>query len=147
MECFGNGLSDGLHALVFVDNHDNQRSGGVLTYKDGYLYKLAVGFLIAQDYGFKRVMSSYYFDNSDQGPPGSRPNGGTGDCGNGWVCEHRWSSIMNMAKFANAAVGTGVENWEGGYNYLGFARGNKAFVAMGDLGREFYTGLPDGEYC
>ena len=26
-------------------------------------------------------------------------------------------------------------------------RGNKGFVAMGDLGKEYYTGLPDGEYC
>ena len=54
---------------------------------------------------------------------------------------------MNMVRFSNAAVGTGVENWEGGNNYLGFSRGNKAFVAMGNLNREFYTGLPDGEYC
>lgn len=42
-------------------------------------------------------MSSYYFDNSDQGPPGSAPNP-KGDCGNGWVCEHRWSSIAKMVK-------------------------------------------------
>ena len=90
-------------------------------------------------------MSSYYFDNSDQGPPG-----------NGWVNEHRyfsiesfiqhyinencrtlyminahnkwhfklyrWSSIMNMVQFANKVVGTGVENWQAGYNYLGFSR-------------------------
>ena len=44
---FGNGLTDGLHSVVFVDNHDNQRTGGVLTYKDGYFYKLAVGFLVS----------------------------------------------------------------------------------------------------
>ena len=55
---------------MFVDNHDNQRSGGVLTYKEDYNYKLGVGFLLAHPYGFKRVMSSYYFDNNDQGPPG-----------------------------------------------------------------------------
>ena len=53
---------------------------------------------MGQDYGFKRVMSSYYFDNYDAGPPGSQPNGGQGDCGNGWVCEHRWNSIGNMVQ-------------------------------------------------
>ena len=53
---------------------------------------------MGQDYGFKRVMSSYYFDNHDTGPPGSQPNGGQGDCGNGWVCEHRWNSIGNMVQ-------------------------------------------------
>ena len=98
------GLSDGLHAVVFVDNHDNQRghgSGGdlILNYKDDYMYKLAQGFMMAQPYGFKRVMSSYDFSDTDQGPPGSPPNPASqGGCGNGWVCEHRWSSIMNMAQ-------------------------------------------------
>merc|ERR1712098_735003 len=79
--------------------------------------------------------------NTDQGPPGGRPNSFPDACGNGWTCEHRWSSIMNMVRFANVAVGTGVENWDGGDHYLGFSRGSKAFVAMGNLNREFYTGL------
>ena len=52
-----------------------------------------------------------------------------------------------QVRFANAAVGEGVGNWQAGQNYLGFSRGSKAFVAMGDLNREFDTGLPDGEYC
>merc|ERR1711983_364237 len=129
------GMADGMHAVVFVDNHDNQRG------------QVGAAFLLAHDYGFKRIMSSYYFDNTDAGPPGSQPASFPNACGNGWTCEHRWSSIMNMVQFANAAVGESVTNWEGGNNYLGFARGNKAFVAMGNLNREFYTGLPDGEYC
>ena len=29
---------------------------------------------------------------------------------------------MNMVQFANKVVGTGVENWQAGYNYLGFSR-------------------------
>ena len=46
-------------------------------------YKVASAFMIAHDYGFKRVMSSYYFSNTDQVPqnnckcgekvPGSSP--------------------------------------------------------------------------
>ena len=93
------GLADGLHALTFLDNHDNQRghggAGGVLTHDEPYNYKLATGFHLAHDYGFKRVMSSYFFDNTDAGPPAVQagPN-----CENGWVCEHRWSSIMNMVQ-------------------------------------------------
>jgi len=147
----GWGMVDGLHAMVFVDNHDNQRghggAGGVLTAcgpdHNDWNYKIGAAFLLAHDYGFKRIMSSYYFTNTDAGPPGGAPNCYTGT----WTCEHRWSSIMNMVQFANAVVGTGVENWDGGNYYLGFARGNKGFVAMGNLNREFYTGLPDGEYC
>ena len=67
--------------------------------QNDYQYKLAVGFMLAQPYGFKRVMSSYDFYDSDQGPPGSQPNSiSQGACGNGWICEHRWSSILNMAQ-------------------------------------------------
>merc|ERR1712029_1021696 len=133
---FGNGLSDGLHAVVFTDNHDNQRGhgngGDVLTYKNDYQYKLAVGFMLAQPYGFKRVMSSYDFYDSDQGPPGSQPNSiSQGACGNGWICEHRWSSILNMAQFANAVAGTGLENWRVKEGSLGFSRGNKGFFCHG----------------
>ena len=54
---------------------------------------------------------------------------------------------MNMVQFANVAVGEPVQNWQAGNNFLGFSRGSKAFVAMGDLGKDFNTGLPDGEYC
>ncbi len=38
------GFIDGLYAVVFVDNHDSQRDGYILTYNDccnGYEYKLA----------------------------------------------------------------------------------------------------------
>ena len=52
---------------------------------------------------------------------------------------------MNMVQFANVAVGEPVQNWQAGNNFLGFSRGSKAFVAMGDLGKDFNTGLPDGE--
>eukprot|EP00095_Tigriopus_kingsejongensis_P003521 maker-scaffold522_size146686-snap-gene-0.16 protein:Tk03521 transcript:maker-scaffold522_size146686-snap-gene-0.16-mRNA-1 annotation:"alpha-amylase a precursor" len=149
----GDGMIDGLHSLVFIDNHDNQRghggAGGVLTYKDDYLYKMATAVMLAHDYGFKRVMSSYEFTDSDQGPPGSQPPSMTEQpCGNGWVCEHRWAPIMNMVQFGNVVVGEPVENWQVKDGSLGFSRGAKGFVAVGDLrGVEFYTGLPDGEYC
>ena len=36
-------------------------------------------------------MSSYYFDDSDQGPPNTSPG-----CGDKWVCEHRWKSIGKL---------------------------------------------------
>lgn len=66
-------------------------------------YTMGVCFSLAHDYGFMRIMSSYYFDNSDQGPPGSSyggtddvPINGDGTCGGGWVCEHRWNAITQM---------------------------------------------------
>ena len=81
----------------------------------------------------------------DQGPPSSNANQ---NCFGEWVCEHRWSSIMNMVKFANFAAGEPIENWQENGNTLGFSRGSKAFFAMGDLvNTGFNTGMPDGTYC
>lgn len=59
-------------ALVFVDNHDNQRGHGaggdqILTYKDAKLYKMAIAFMLAHTYGTPRVMSSFYFEDTNQG--------------------------------------------------------------------------------
>merc|ERR1719187_2297340 len=82
----GWGMADGMHAAVFVDNHDNQRghggAGGVLTASgpdhNDWQYKIGSAFLLAHDYGFKRIMSSYYFSNTDAGPPGGAPLCGDG---------------------------------------------------------------------
>lgn len=52
-----------------------------------------------------------------------------------------------MIEFANAVDGTPVENWVGESSTVAFSRGNVGFFAMGNLGREFTTGLPDGDYC
>ncbi|XP_026085364.1 pancreatic alpha-amylase-like isoform X4 [Carassius auratus] len=54
-------------AVVFVDNHDNQRGHGaggasVLTFWDSRLYKIATGLMLAHPYGVTRVMSSYLWD-------------------------------------------------------------------------------------
>lgn len=59
-------------ALVFVDNHDNQRENGaggteILNYKFRKMYIMAVAFMLAHPYGIPRIMSSFYFDLIDQG--------------------------------------------------------------------------------
>ncbi len=73
-------------------------------------------------------------------------------CGNGWVCEHRWRQIYNMAKFRNIAADDPVANWwDNGSNQIAFSRGNKAFIAInndnGPIHQKLHTGLPAGNYC
>lgn len=68
----GWGFMDSRYALVFVDNHDNQRGHGaggdnILTYKQSKQYKMATAFKLAHPYGSTRVMSSFDFNDSDQG--------------------------------------------------------------------------------
>lgn len=62
--------------LAFIDNHDNQRDPHpyVPTYKNGDQYAMCVGFMFAWNYGYPRVISSYYFISSDQGPPNYGPS-------------------------------------------------------------------------
>ncbi len=156
-------------AIVFIDNHDNQRGHGggghVLTHKDGRLYELASVFMLAWPYGYPQVMSSYAFATGDtsKGPP-SDSNGRTKNVScisptaasaatNGWICEHRWNSIAAMVGFRNATQANFqmTDWWTNGSNQIAFGRGNLGFVVINNenasLVRKFRTQLPAGEYC
>jgi hypothetical protein len=63
------GFLNSTDALVFVDNHDNQRSNGkfILTYKNSKQYKMATAFAAAFPYGHLRLMSSFAFSDIDHG--------------------------------------------------------------------------------
>ncbi|EDS30101.1 alpha-amylase 1 [Culex quinquefasciatus] len=151
-------------ALVFVDNHDNQRGHGaggsdVLTHKIPKNYKMASAFMLAHPFGIPRIMSSFFFNDGDQGPPQDgngnlvSPSINPDDsCGNGWACEHRWRQIYNMVGFRNAAKGTGINDWwDNGGNQMAFCRGGSGFVAFNlegyDLNQWLQTCLPAGDYC
>ncbi|XP_003704434.3 alpha-amylase isoform X2 [Megachile rotundata] len=146
-------------SLVFVDNHDTQRDSNVLTYKMSKQYKMAVAFMLAHPFGTPRVMSSFDFQDRDQGPP-QDSNGNLvspkinpdNTCGNGWVCEHRWRQIYNMVRFRNVVRGTNVVNWwDNNGNQIAFCRGNAGFIAINgdrsDLRATLNTCLPAGQYC
>ncbi|CAH1397787.1 unnamed protein product [Nezara viridula] len=144
-------------SVVFVDNHDTQRDGindrPALTYKQGKQYKMAVGFMLAWSHTRARVMSSYYFDKKEQGPP-SYPVIVNEDltCSGGWVCEHRWHQIYNMVAFAKVVEGTAVSHWWDNGNYqIAFSRGSEGFIAINaedkDLDSEIQTSLEPGVYC
>ncbi|CAF1544604.1 unnamed protein product [Rotaria magnacalcarata] len=164
---FGTGwgmINDG-DAQIMVDNHDNQRGhgagGDILTFFDGRLYKIATAFMLAWPYGYPVIMSSYNFNRADdgQGPP-SDGSGNTNSviinsdlsCGGGWICEHRWRQIYNMARFRNVAGFESVQNWwDNGNNQIAFSRGSRAFIVINnddvDLNQSLRTGLPAGQYC
>jgi len=143
------------NALVFIDNHDNQRGHGaggqnILTFRVPRMYKMATAFMLAHPYGTTRVMSSYYWDQDWQGgsdrndwigPPNT--NGNTDDvtinpdltCGGGWMCEHRWRQIYNMVRFRNFVAGTKLNDWwDNGNNQIAFCRGDKGFIAINNDG-------------
>ncbi|GJQ73903.1 Amy-p [Trypoxylus dichotomus] len=159
----GWGFMNSEYALVFVDNHDNQRGHGaggeyILTYKQSKQYKMATAFMLAHPYGSTRIMSSFAFDDSEAGPPADSsdniisPGINSDDtCTNGWVCEHRWRQIYNMVGFRNAVKGTIIQNWwTNGDQQIAFCRGNRGFVALtngGSINQVMQTCLPAGTYC
>ncbi|KAK7100025.1 alpha-amylase-like isoform X2 [Littorina saxatilis] len=158
----GWGMWSGNDVVNFIDNHDNQRGhgggGGVLTHTNPRPYKAATAFMLAHPYGFPRVMSSFSFTSSDQGPPNNGGNiahvniNSDMTCGGGWVCEHRWRQMYNMVAFRNVAGSEPLKNWWSGADYqIAFSRGNKAFIAINleghDINQSLQTGLPQGTYC
>ncbi|SFD20025.1 type I pullulanase [Pseudoalteromonas denitrificans] len=146
-------------AVVFIDNHDTQRGhgggGDVLTFKSGATYDLANIFMLAWPYGYPKIMSSYDFNNSDQGPPDSNVhNGNDLNCfASEWKCEHRWQGIGNMVAFRNATRGNWFTTdwWDNNNNQIAFGRGDKGFVVINnesaDINRTFNTSLAQGQYC
>ncbi|WP_433871989.1 alpha-amylase [Saccharopolyspora sp. CA-218241] len=144
----------GEQAVVFIDNHDTQRSTPTLTYKDGATYDLAIAFELAHPYGTPQLISSFAFDDTDAGPPAAA-DGTTlpADCGDpAWVCEHRRPMIAGMAGFHVAAGDAPITNWwDNGGGQLAFGRGEVGHIAFnregGELTRTFQTSLPAGTYC
>lgn len=147
-------------AVVFVDNHDNQRGhgggGNVITFEDGRLYDLANVFMLAYPYGYPKVMSSYDFHHdTDRGAP-SVPvhNNGNLECfGTNWQCEHRWSYIAGAVDFRNNTNDnwTTTDWWDNGNNQIAFGRGSSGFVAINkedsNLTTILSTSMAAGTYC
>ncbi|CAB0028879.1 unnamed protein product [Trichogramma brassicae] len=163
------GLMHSNDAFVFTESHDSQRDANAqTTHKNPRLHKMAVAFLLAHPYGQTRVMSSFEFNNFNQGPPcnskgeiiSPKPivtNVTDGKdvnmCENGWVCEHRWRQIYQMIGFRNVVGEAPFLNWwTNNHNQIAFSRGELGFVAFNgefgvDLNVYIYTGMPTGRYC
>ncbi len=146
----GWGYLPGKQASVFVDNHDTERGGDTLSYKDGAAYTLANVFMLAWPYGSPDVHSGYEFTDRDAGPP---RGGAVGACWqDGWKCQHKWPEIRSMVAFRNAVRGTAVTNWwDNGYQAIAFGRGDRGYVVVNHEGfaltRTFQTSLAPRDYC
>ncbi|WP_243789224.1 alpha-amylase family protein [Saccharopolyspora gloriosae] len=142
-------------AVVFIDNHDTQRSEPTLTYKDGVSYDLANAFMLAYPYGTPQLISGFAFDDPDAGPPAdSDGRTSPANCADqAWVCEHQRPIIAGMAGFHQAVQGKELTNWwDDGSGRIAFGRADAGFVVInredGEItDQEFQTSLPAGTYC
>ena len=149
----GDGWLDAGQAVVFIDNHDSQRShlgDDILNYKNATAYDLATVFMLAHPYGYPVLMSSYAFDHDDDPVPASSPHDEDAGCGEAWVCEHRRDTATKMVGFRKAVAGAPLTNWTIVNDVVSFSRGDRGHVLINSGDQSFDvtvpTLLPDGTY-
>jgi len=156
LKVFGeaSGLIPSDKSLAFVQNHDTERNGSTLSYKDGATNIIATEFMLAAGYGRPEVYAGFAFTNSDDSPPANANGFITNtDCDNGaWVCNDRVTGVANMVGWHNYVGDQPTQNWyDDGVNLIAFSRGNRGWIAINNAttagSHAFATGLTRGTYC
>lgn len=155
LQNFGSGFEPSGSDAVMVTNHDLERNGSALSYKDGAAYTLATEFELAYGWGSTpSVYSGFDFSNSDQSPPADANGFVTNTvCGTGvWECSDRNQGVSNMVGFHNATQGQAVGNWwTDSNNAIAFSRGATGWISINNenstVTNTYKTGLPAGTYC
>ncbi|MEY3560920.1 MAG: hypothetical protein RL068_72 [Actinomycetota bacterium] len=150
-------------SIAFVSNHDTERNGQTLNYNQARDFELATAMMLAEDFGQPMLYSSYAFSSYDAGPYELVDGVVAADCSAGvyepqeeydpyeWICQHRWSSTINMIHFRDQVEGTAVVEKYRERGVYGFARENKGYFITNvfdkkEMSVEVQTTLPDGEY-
>jgi alpha-amylase len=147
------GLLPGDKELVFVQNHDTERNGSTLNYKDPD-NTIANEFMLAYPYGTPQVYSSFAWKTGDDSPPAD--SGGlvtnTVCDGTTWVCVDRAPGILGMVGFHNRVGRAPLANWyDDGANLIAFSRGSAGFFSTNNETAaktvHVQTGMAAGTYC
>jgi len=147
----GSGLTPSDKTLSFVQNHDTERNGDALSYKDGATNILATQYLLASGYGRPQVYAAFEWNTGDDSPPATADGLITDtDCGAGWSCTDRDAGVDALVRWHNAVgAATRADWWDDGANVISFRRG-KGWVAFNNDPAPHtiavQTGLPKGSY-
>ncbi|MFC4498881.1 MULTISPECIES: carbohydrate-binding module family 20 domain-containing protein [Streptomyces] len=146
------GILPAANSVSFVSNHDTERNGLHMSYKDGDTYRLANVFQLAYKWATPTVYSGFEFSSSDQAPPNSNGFVTDTNCSSGWYCLQRDTAITGMVKWHNAVGSAEVVNWSTkSSSVIGFARGTGGYVAINNGSSAatytFATGMADGTYA
>ncbi|MGI8459408.1 MAG: alpha-amylase [Propionibacteriaceae bacterium] len=150
----GSGLTASAKTLSFVQNHDTERNGDALNYKDGATNVLATQWLLASGYGHPQVYSGFTWATSDDSPPADAGGYVTNtDCSSAaWSCLDRNQGVNGLVGFHNY-VGTAAQSnwWDDGSNVISFSRGNRGWASFNNNTTAktitVRTGLSKGTYC
>lgn len=148
--------------VSFISNHDTERNGQTLNYKDARYFELATAMMLAEDYGQPMLYSSYAFEDYDAGPAqtpgGFSPINCDGVAGPKdeyqdleWICQHRWQSTINMIGFRDVVADAPVVAKYRERGIYGFAREGRGYFITNvfdnkEMSVSVATTLPDGEY-
>jgi alpha-amylase len=148
----GWGILPAANSVSFVTNHDTERSGRHLSYKDGATSALANVFQLAWEHTTPTVYAGFEFGDPESAPPNTNGFVTDTNCAGGWHCLNRNPLVAGMVGWHNAVGGADVANWQSpAGNVIGFGRGNVGFVAINNTGAahtaQYTTGLADGSYC
>ncbi|MFF4904145.1 carbohydrate-binding module family 20 domain-containing protein [Streptomyces sp. NPDC001260] len=146
------GILPAANSVSFVTNHDTERNGLHMSYKDGDTYKLANLFQLAYKWSTPTVYASWEWTQSDQAPPNSSGFVTATDCSNGsWYCLDRDTGVVGMVAWHNAVDTAAVSDWQTkSSNVIGFGRSGAGFFALNNGSSSatytFTTGMADGTY-
>lgn len=160
------GLVESSSAITFVNNHDTERNGTMLTYEQGARYALANVLMLAAPYGLPLVYSGYAFDSLDGYDAGPQQDAVgavldavcSADAGpdvlledGDWVCQHRWPQIAPMVAFRSAAGEAELTDWQQDGPVAAFGREDRGFVVVNQaadpVSATWSTSLEPGDYC
>lgn len=154
LEGFGSdGLLPAENSVSFVTNHDTERDGRHLSYRDGETTVLANIFQLAWKRTAPTIYAGFEFSDTDASPPADGDGFVTDtDCSAGWACLNRDPRIVGMVGWHNQVGDAEVTGFQSPQaNLIGFGRGSAGFVAINNNEKEvaanFRTDVPDGTYC
>ncbi|MEU3618533.1 carbohydrate-binding module family 20 domain-containing protein [Streptomyces sp. NPDC006872] len=146
------GILTPANSVSFVTNHDTERNGLHMSYKDGDTYRLANVFELAYKWSTPTIYSGFEWSSSDQAPPNSGGFVTDTNCSAGWYCLQRDTAITGMVKWHNAVGSAAVANWSTkSSSVIGFGRGTGGYIALNNGSSAatytFATGMADGTYA
>ncbi|MFS4459966.1 alpha-amylase [Bdellovibrio sp. HCB2-146] len=146
-------------SVVFLTNHDLERSSSVLSYNgsESRLYRLAQVFLLSWPFGYPHLYTGYSYQDKEAGPPLNQSLhtlailDANNNCRAPWTCEHRLAEVAAMVNFRNQTDSQfHVQNLWNNNSALAFSRGDLGFVSINFgstyMNQNFKTSLPDGIY-
>ncbi len=139
---------------AMITNHDTERDGSTLSYKNGTDYVLANYFMLAYPYGKPSVFDGFTWSSAGQSPPTNSGGFVTNtNCSSGWQCVTQSTGMKGMVGWRNAtASATTVSNFTAtAGDVIGFSRGSKGWIGLNDSSNpstaSYRTRLADGVYC